>query len=219
MAISQISGINTTSATTQQRSTDMDRDAFLQLLVAQMKNQDPLNPMEDKEFVAQLAQFSSLEQLFDVNENLKTNSTIAQTTNNALVASLIGKDVKVAGNQINLKDGETSKGAFNLANAAEVSVHVSDMYGNNVRTLNLGFKNVGTQEFSWDKKDNSGNALPSGLYSFRIDAVTANGQPVQAIELMQGHVQQVRFSNGEAVIVLEDVEIGPGQIYEISQGA
>jgi flagellar basal-body rod modification protein FlgD len=218
MAISEIYGTNATSAPTQQRSTDMDRDAFLQLLVAQMKNQDPLNPMEDKEFVAQLAQFSSLEQLFDVNENLKTNSTLVQSTNNALVASLIGKNVKVAGNHINLKTAENINGAFNLSSAADVSISIRDMHGNNVQTIDLGFKNKGTQEFSWNAKDDSGNNVPPGDYFFEASSINANGQSVQTTELMQGFVQQIRFSNGQAVIVLEDIEIGPEQIYEISQG-
>ena len=218
MAISEIIGASTNSAATPPRTTDMDRDAFLQLLVAQMKNQDPLNPMKDSEFVAQLAQFSSLEQLVDVNENLKTNSIIAQISNNALVASLIGKNVKVVGNQIHLKNEDPIQGAFILSNAGDVSITIRDTYGNNVRTMNLGLKNQGSQEFTWNAKDDNGNTLPAGEYTFEAASIDASGQPIQAIELMQGYVQQVRFANGQAVIVLEDMEITPDQIYEISQG-
>ena len=218
MAISEILGTSANAVDTQTRSSEMDRDAFLQLLVAQMKHQDPLNPMEDQEFVAQLAQFSSLEQLVDVNESLKINSIIAQTSNNALVASLIGKDVKVVGNQIKLKDESSIKGAFVLGTSAEVSVNIRDMYGNNVRNLNLGFRESGTQEFTWNGKDDNGNTLPKGSYTFDAASNDANGQEIEAVELMQGHVQQVRFANGQAVIVLEDMAITPDQIYEISQG-
>lgn len=217
MSIAQITGASTGTQTGMQRTTELDRDAFLQLLVTQMKNQDPLNPMEDKEFVAQLAQFSSLEQLFAVNENLQANSSLAQTTNNSLVASLIGKEVTAAGNKLTIADGGQVEGHFRIDAAADVSVAITDAYGHNIRSLELGQRNPGMQTFLWDGKDNAGKSMAPGEYFFKVSPVAANGQVVDAQELIKGPVRQVRFNNGQAVIIMDGLAISPANIIEIGE--
>ena len=84
---------------------NMGKDAFLELLVTQLRYQDPLKPMENTEFLAQLSQFSSLEQLWNVNETLGQNVDLTQSVNNALMTNLIGKEVKVSGNVLYWEDG------------------------------------------------------------------------------------------------------------------
>jgi flagellar basal-body rod modification protein FlgD len=149
-------------------SESLNENDFLQLLTAQLENQDPLNPMSASDFAAQLAQFSTaigVEQL----------QTTQASYGNLQLSSLVGQNVAVNGNSLVLAAGGTAKGAVGLSGAAsDVIVTVMDSSGNVVQTLDLGAQPAGTQSFTWNGQTTDGDTAAAGTYAFSVQAVSAN---------------------------------------------
>jgi flagellar basal-body rod modification protein FlgD len=153
----------------------LGKDDFLTLLVAQLQHQDPLNPQDSTEFTAQLAQFSSLEQLGNVNDNLEYLKLATAAANNTEAVSLIGKQIIAAGNAIQREDGAAVACNFELAaEASAVAVNIYDPNGNFIRTFEGGALSAGAQALEWDGKDSQGHSVPDGVYSFEVLAVDYN---------------------------------------------
>lgn len=216
MSVEQVGGMSLYAPEVKTTTTDLGKDAFLQLLVAQMKYQDPMEPAENSEFVAQLAQYSSLEQLIDVNGNLESNAGISQKTNNSLVASYIGKEVSVFGNYLKVEDSQTTTGGINVSNADDINIRIIDSRGNTIDTIELGDKKVGTHYFEWDGKDSEGSQMADGDYYFEVVSADSGEVIDSAIPLIRGFVEQVRFIDNSAFIVVDGVDIDPSNIYELS---
>ncbi len=152
------------------------KDQFLQLLVAQMKHQDPLNPMDGTDFTAQLAQFSSLEQLFVINENLEGLQAYQEDLAALQVTDYIGRDVLNAGNGMTVSDGTLSRAAYRVtADAERGSFTVYDSQGDIVRIVDLGRKAAGLYDVVWDGMDMEGNPVPDGTYRLQCDFYDAEG--------------------------------------------
>lgn len=173
------------------------QDKFLTLLMTQMKNQDPLNPMDNAQVTTQLAQINT------VNGIEKLNSTLSQLVQSysdsqaMQSAALIGKNVLVAGSTLNLANG-LAEGGIQLSGPADtITVKVMDSTGKVVTTENLGARNqAGSFAFGWDGSDAAGNALPAGKYTFSVEA-TQGGNKVDAKALQIGTVNAVvRSTNG-----------------------
>lgn len=185
--------------------TGMDQDAFLKILVAQLTHQDPMNPVEDKEMTAQLAQFSSLEQLTQINKGI-TSLTSAQDQNQIHTAvNYIGKHVKASGYSIS-KDGDTVSTLYygSGESLAEVKVNIYDKDGAIVRTEYLGSKQAGSYEYVWDGKNDAGQLLPDGKYSIGILGEDTNGKPVMLQTEISGEVTGVVNDNGKSYLQLSD---------------
>lgn len=203
------------------RST-LGKQDFLNLLVSQMKNQDPLDPMKGTEFAAQLAQFSSLEQLTNLNtmmsSSVDANAVLAQSINNGLSATFIGKDVRASVDNFQY-DGEGSvKLGYDLTTAAEtVKVKIYDSNGNLVKTLS-GDADKGQSTVSWDGSGAKGETLAAGKYTFKVEAVGADGTAVTSQQYIFGNVAAVRFKSTGTVFVIDGVEIPLANILEISGG-
>lgn len=168
---------------------DME-NRFLTLLMAQIKNQDPLNPLDNAQVTTQLAQLNT------VNGIEKLNSTLSQLlagyneTQSMQSAALIGKNVMVAGNSLPLV-GSKAVGAIQLAGAAEhVRLTIKDSSGKVVHTEELGAHEAGHSYFAWDGKDADGKVLVDGNYTFSVEA-TANGKKVDATTMEIGTVSAV----------------------------
>jgi flagellar basal-body rod modification protein FlgD len=171
---------------------DLDKDDFLKLLMAQMQNQDPVNPMEDKEFIAQMAQFSSLEQLTTVNDNLE--SMAAQNNQQQMVSAVnfIGKSVQAEGYNISIDGDKISKVFYGLGEpVANAYINIYDKNNNLVRTEQLGSKGEGTFEYAWDGKNWEGKQCPDGVYSIGMAAEDADGNPVMIKTEVSGEVSGV----------------------------
>ena len=127
VALDQIAGVSSAGASTQKTSNkgELGRDEFLNLLITQLKNQDPLNPMESVEFTSQLAQFSSLEQLFAVGDSLQAIKASLQLQEGDQLVQYIGKKVISKGNSMTVQGGATEPATFRLADDAEVSVSIN----------------------------------------------------------------------------------------------
>jgi len=187
------SGSSSSAATTAEAA----QDRFLKLLVAQLNNQDPMNPMDNAEMTTQMAQINTVTGIQQVNETLK--SMAAQFTALQVLqgSNMVGHDVLFAGNTMSLKDG-TAQGSFDLAARAEsVKVEVMSPGGQVLETLNLGALDGGRHSFEWDASD-YGFASPPSL---RVTA-TLGGKTIESTPLARATVQSVSSQDGAMKVQL-----------------
>jgi flagellar basal-body rod modification protein FlgD len=199
----------------------MGKDDFLKILVAQLQHQDPINPVQGDQFAAQLAQFSSLEQLQNMNSNLQDamelNMMLNRTINNTMSTTFIGKEVRAFGNLVSLPEEGTAILNYELASpATKTSIVIRDENGAPVRTIEVNEYSTGVREFEWDGKDDQGQTVPPGTYEFSVAAEDADGNNVPAQTYIVGEIQRVRYQNGDAVLILGDIEVSLNDVIEIS---
>ncbi|SHN54912.1 flagellar hook assembly protein FlgD [Desulfovibrio litoralis] len=193
------------SSALQSKGANLDKDAFLSLLVAQLQNQDPLNPAEDKEFISQLAQFSSLEQLTNLNKGMDGMLETTQQGQLYSAVNYIGKTVSAPGNTLTLKEGKSSSIYYALGEGvAKGSINIFDVDGNLVYTEVLKSKTAGNYDYSWEGKDTNGNTLPDGYYSVAIGLEDADGKAVMAQTAIDGKVSGIEKFQGKSYLILED---------------
>jgi flagellar basal-body rod modification protein FlgD len=198
---------------------ELGKDAFLKLLTTQMQYQDPLNPLEGIEFTQQLAQFTSLEQLYNISDSFNSMNMAIQAQNNFRAMDLVGKHVKAATNEISLKGGDLKAGGvFSLdSDAASVMVNISNQDGRLVRTLDLGPLAAGEHELEWDGKDAKGNNLEDGAYSFEVLAVNPQGEEIGVKSHVEGQVSGVTFDEGGVPLLsLDGVQVTLLDVLEIT---
>lgn len=198
------------------KSKELGRDDFLTMFVAQIKNQDPLNPMEGQEFAAQLAQFSSLEQLFNVNENLQTLKTTQDDASRLQALDFIGKEIIAKGDALQLEQGEIAAGSFQLGEQANCSVAIRNENGYLVRTLSLGVLDAGSHSFQWDGHDGAGNLQSPGTYRFSVMARTPAGNLVSGDPRIAGKVTGVNLENGAVRLFIGQVPVSVSDVMEIT---
>ncbi len=180
--------------------TAMGKQDFLMLLTTQLRYQDPMSPQDPKDFVAQLAQFSSLEQLLNINKGVENLATIGTSIENSMQTSqansLVGKTVKATGNTLKVTSSSADTAYFNLAqDATEVSVGIYNVGGQLVRTVSLGALAAGDQTLKWDAKNSSGATVADGSYTFRVVAKNASGQDIAATTYVEGIVTGVKSTS------------------------
>lgn len=174
MEITSVNGASGQSEVKAAAKQQITQDDFLKLLISQLQNQDPLKPLDNQEFAAQLATFNSLEQLIGVNDKLETLQNKLLQSNQFSATALIGKQIAADGNQISLRQGDDSAIHYQLgSDAARVVVSIHNGQGELVRTLELANQKIGDQTVQWDGKDSAGRASPDGTYSFDVDAFDA----------------------------------------------
>ena len=201
-----------------------DKDTFLKLLVAQMKYQDPMNPMEGTEFASQLAQFSSVEALQNINSKMDTqtqgNQLLAQSVNNTLATTLIGKNVRASDDKVTF-DGVTPVDVkFNLNTmASPLTIDIVDANGGAMRTLTLPNSAAGDGSVKWDGRDGRGNLLPPGEYTVKISGKAAGGGQLVATPLAEGRIDGITFENGQPVLLMGKKRISFGAVLEIKDGS
>ncbi|MBN8763937.1 MAG: flagellar basal body rod modification protein [Thiobacillus sp. 63-78] len=178
-------------------SAEDTQNRFLSLLVAQMKNQDPLNPLDNAEVTSQMAQLSTVQGIENMNSSLQAMAASLGTNQMSQAASLIGRTVLVPGNTISPAQLDNVMG-FELSRPADkVTAGVYDASGAQVRKLTLGSRDAGVNVVAWDGLTDAGTAAPAGRYSFKIDAVQG-GQAVDSTTLNLGTVNSVS-QNGQGV--------------------
>ncbi|HDR05089.1 MAG TPA: hypothetical protein ENN84_07585, partial [Candidatus Marinimicrobia bacterium] len=185
--------------------------------------QDPLEPMENSDFSAQLAQFSSLEQLQNINasvqEGVEVDLVLTQAINNSLSATVIGKIARGYGDSLSIADGEVqSKVNFKLNGPAdELEVNIKDSTGTIVRTLSAKGLGTGEHALEWDGKDNDGKSLSDGNYTFELKATDASGNAVSSQSFVEGYVDSVRYDSGMAKLLINGKEIAFSAILELRE--
>jgi len=180
-----------------------DYNSFLTLLTAQLKFQDPLAPLDATQFVSQLSQFSSVEQAIVSNQKLDT--IIKSLGANSMMADvgLIGHKVELAGNAVELNNGNASL-TYSLANdAAQAGVVIRDASGNIVRSMAVD-NGAGEHSLTWDGTDNSGNSLADGIYSFTFGAADADGKVVTSTSYVTATVNRVETTTDGSELVLSN---------------
>jgi len=160
---------------------------FLTLLVSQLQNQDPLNPLDNAEITSQLAQLSTVTGVNKINDTLTTLSTSLNANQYMQSAGLVGHDVVVTGNQVQVADGTGRLGYALKADADTVTVTIKDAAGAVVRTIDAGGGKADVHFVDWDGKDNSGKAVADGTYTFDVTA-SAQKASVDTTALTVGHV-------------------------------
>lgn len=210
---------NTTQRTL---SSTLGKQDFLNLLIMQMRHQDPLDPMKGTEFAAQLAQFSSLEQLTNLNESMNNsidaNAYLTQSINNALSTTFIGKDVRAAADTFRYNgEGDVEIGYELGMNAEKVEVKIYDESGKLIKTIN-GDTSKGENTLRWDGTNDAGEMVPVGNYKFEVKAEDVQGNPIENIEYIYGTVTGVRFKEEGTVFVIDGIEVALSSIVEIKEG-
>lgn len=212
---SQTSGVETV-----EDRTKLMKDDFLKLLVTQLQNQDPLNPADNQEFAAQLAQFSSLEQLTEMNKSLgatlESNRQIGMFVNNSVASSFIGRDVRAVGNVITL-DGESDVtiSYHQETVSSETRANIYDANGTLVRSMVIGPRPAGYTELPWDGKDSEGNMRSAGLYYFEVTAIDYEGQSVETVPFTGGRVTGVRYVDNRAILLLGDKQVALENVFDV----
>lgn len=184
------------------------QDRFLTLLVTQLQNQDPLNPMDNAEVTSQMAQLSTVNGITQLNNTLLALSGQMDVSQSMQAAGLIGKEVLVPGTKIKLGTDEsggkvaTPFGVDVISPAPSVIVSVLDSTGKAVRKIDLGSQEVGVISVEWDGKDDLGVPMPDGSYTISVAASDAKGAPVSADALTYGKVGSVAYTSNGLVLDL-----------------
>ena len=198
----------------------LGKDDFMKMMMAQLQHQDPLNPMDDSQFSAQLAQFSSLEQLQNLNDqmsqSINANYLLTQSINNTLTSTLIGKDVKLSGGDITNNGQDTVNLGYNITgNPASVDVNIYDENGVLVKTIDDAPSNSGNNKLSWDFTDNDGNRVPEGNYTLKVDAKDSSGESLDTSIFKYGTIDGVKFTENGTVLLVNNVEYPISEISEV----
>jgi flagellar basal-body rod modification protein FlgD len=206
---SSASSSATTDLATQ--TTTLGKDDFLKMLVSQLKNQDPLNPMDGTQFSSQLAQFSTLEQMVQMNQNFTTQEqSNALTMEASLGASMIGKAVTATGNQTVVgEDGSVSVPVNVGGNADKVTVEIQDSNGKTVATRDFANVASGDQTFNWEA------GLPAGVYTVQVTAQDTGGQSIPVTTYVHGVVDGVFFNQGQVYLRSGGLEIALDSLVEV----
>jgi flagellar basal-body rod modification protein FlgD len=197
-------------------SNALGKDQFLELLTKQLQNQDPLNPVDNSQMVAQLAQFSSLEQLQNLSTKFDEVVTATAASNQLSTASLVGKQALFHADRVGLVAGTPSTFQLSLADATDdTTAVIADANGKVVRTLHLGAEAAGNTSVSWDGLDDGAKGLPSGEYVLSVAGTKKDGSTVSATANVTATITGVTFSSGVAQLVVAGRTINLSDVVEI----
>lgn len=215
--VSISSSASTSSGSSASGSQLVDEEMFLKLLTTQLQYQDPFNPMDNAEFTSQLAQFSSLDQLYSVNDKLDsflTNQSAAEMSN---AAGLIGKEIKASGNIIELSENSSATISYDLASdASSVTIDIYNSSGTKVRTVTLGSETSGSQSYAWDGKDDNGNVLDPGVYTIAVGAADINNNTIGVSTYIRGTVTGVTFGDTYPNLTVNGTEVSLENVVEVT---
>jgi flagellar basal-body rod modification protein FlgD len=226
MNISDIASkpVQTATLTDTVQQEELGRDAFLKLLTVQLQNQDPMEPVKNEDFVAQLSQFSSLEQLTSINQAVsgKTETEalggVMQAVESNTAISLMGKTVEIPTETLTY----TGQGAVEIGyhlggDANRVDIEIFDADGNLARTLVDNTPSEGNSTLVWDGTNDTGQSLSAGEYYFVPKAVNGEGNGVTIQAQLQGKVTGVRYEGGKPILILDGGEAPLSGVARISQ--
>lgn len=196
---------------------ELDKDAFLGLLLAQMKNQDPTNPMKSHEMAAQLAQFTSLEKLTNINSAIEGLAKAQKPGQNFGALALIGKAVAGDSSAINhSEESESHDIRFRLqADGTRGTVVIKNENGEVVRNLNLSKMKAGDNEIKWNGKNEDGRELPVGKYSASVEAFGSNGAKLFVDTKFEGTITGVNFAPAGPILMIGKQQVPLSEVKEI----
>lgn len=199
---------------------ELGKEDFLTLLVTQLQNQDPLNPMEGYEFAAQLATFSSLEQLTNIAELLEEtksdDSELSGLLSNTLAATYIGKTIVAEGNSVYLGSEDDAVIRFNLASDANKAVvEIYNSSGVKINEMTVTDIETGENSIKWDGNMSTDERAEEGTYYYNVSALSSDGSSVGVETYLTGIIEGIRMVDGEAFLLVENQEIPLSSVKEI----
>lgn len=218
MSVTSVSTATDTTAYTSSSTSNLTlgKEDFLTILVAQLENQDPLDPQDSAEFISQMAQFSSLEQQIQTNENLDTLIESAGNTERYAAFQLLGTEVVASSDSFSYTGSSVELG-FSLDEAAdEVEISILDASNTVVATLNAGQAEAGANFVTWDGTTDAGAQLASGAYSFAVKA-SDDGTEIDTTPLIRTVVKQVSLDTTGSVLVTGAGEFSLSDLTSVSQ--
>jgi len=197
---------------------EMGKEEFLELLVTQLRHQDPLNPMDSTQFASQLAEFSSLEQMLNVSESMEalseSTSMMALSVNTNLAASLLGNEVLAVGNQVQVGSDRSGKVLVDVGGGGgDASLRIRNQYGYEMATLELG--NLGPGRHTIDIGE---AGLPGGLYEYELTVTDSEGSPVSVTPYQGGKVTGIQFVDGGLMLQVGDMLVPMSYLVEVAPG-
>ena len=194
----------------------LGQDTFLKLLTTQMMNQDPLSPMDNQQFLAQLASFSSVEQLVGLRSSIDAVNMGITSMNNASMANLLGADVVAYGDGVHVPESGDLTLHYDASTAATSSqVTVYDENGRIVDSFDAGPLKDGEGEITWDAIGTNGSRLPEGNYTFSISATDSSGAAVDVQTMVVGTIDEMDFSSGFPRPMVDGVPVNLGDVIRL----
>lgn len=181
-------------------------DNFLTLLIAQLQNQDPLEPLETSEFTTQLVQLTNVEQQIAANANLEKLIGLTETAQLSAALDTLGKTIQAPGDTALLENGEATWGYSLAATADSVSIEVFDEAGKRLAT-EIGETAAGPHTFVWDGRNDQGVAQPDGTYTIRVSATDDDDQAVTATTSIVGTVTGIETLDGVQTLIVGGLEV------------
>ncbi len=206
------SATGSTTAATGGTKTVLGKDEFLKMLIAQLKNQDPLNPLDGTAFTAQLAQFSSLEQLQNINTQLSSFTKQQQALGNTQAVNLIGREVLAKGSTVHAEGSPVSLSYQLQSDAAEGLVRIYDANGAFVDALTFRNQRQGLNTLTWSPPSSL-----AGDCTFEVSAVDGNGKSVGVDAMVQGEVTAVNYRDGVTYLSVGGREIAYGDVVSVKK--
>ncbi len=202
------SGLPTAPGATANNSASnaLNANSFMTMFLAQLQNQDPTNPMQSYELAAQLAQFTTVQEMNQTATLLGSLQQYTAGINNGQIASLVGKQVTAQSSEIDVASGTPTTLNYTLPAAGSVTVTIMDSTGKVVNTLNVGSQNAGSYSVPWTGTDSSGNKVADGAYTCSVTATAADGTTSAALTGVSGQVYMCNLDNNPPTYTLT----GPG---------
>jgi flagellar basal-body rod modification protein FlgD len=216
---SLLNSVSSSQVQTESTSDELGMDSFLTMLVAQLENQDPLNPMEGADFTSQLAQFSGLEAQYQSNDTLDAILDSLDQGSESEASDYIGKDIVGQIDSMEVTNGEPTGGYFELTEPAEIVIAVYDETGQEVRTLYPGSLTSGSYEVSWNGMDSSGEIVPDGTYTYEVIAKDDDGNYSLVDTTVSGTVDSIVYSNDTAYLEVNGALVHPDNVLQVVNAA
>lgn len=196
---------------------ELGKEDFLNLMMAQMTHQDPMNPMDSQGMMDQLTSMGSLEQLMTLNKGVASLNSSQADMVRTNAYSFLDKDVTVKGGRVDVTGGMSSDIQFEVAREAQkVSVRITDTNGTPVREISPGRLAAGQQTVVWDKRDQNGDPVADGTYFYNVSASTSENESIPVSMFTRGKVSGVRFIDGRPVVKLNGGEVDLRDVVEVS---
>lgn len=193
-------------------------DNFLNILTTQLQNQDPLSPMKTQEFTKQLVMFSEVEQSVRQSGQLENLISLMKSNEAIGAVNYMDREIKAEHNAVNLKNGQ-AQFSYTLPEKAEnASLQIYNKAGELV-SIEDAETGAGTHQVTWDGETATGQQLPDGAYSFKIGAVNADDQPIEASYQTRGRVTGVEYGPDGAVLKMGDISVPMEKVLEVTNPA
>ncbi|MFH0925100.1 MAG: flagellar hook assembly protein FlgD [bacterium] len=220
-----VNGVSSTTQATKTQATnspdnrknEIKMEDFFKILMTQFTNQDPLEPVKDTEYISQLTQQGSYQQLLEINNTLATLQDTDKSNDSVFAASFIGKEGKFNSDHIEIINGGISEVNYNLPQQANVLVDIYDKGNNLVRTLKPGIQKTGENTVCWDGNNQKGRQLEDGSYRYKITAVSEKNQELKVDSGVTGRITGVRFEDGQVLLKVGNQEVPFSDIQELNE--